>query len=194
MDALASEAFLNARHRVYGLTMRPLSLGHAFVLESIGNPFYHGQLGTLAELRLAAWICSRDPMELPNMSSFSCFFWRLATAWKNFDAEVSRWRVYVDDYCAPPQLWSKTPKPGEDKREPSRIPSSISTCVRLMKLGMSEEKAWATPVGAAAWYEAVAYENETGANLDIVTDSERLAILRAKLRQAAEQEKESANV
>ena len=63
-----------------------------------------------------------------------------------------------------------------------------------MKLGMSEEKAWATPVGAAAWYEAAAYENETGANLDIVTDSERLAILRAKLRQAAEQEKETANV
>jgi hypothetical protein len=35
----------------------------------------------------------------------------------------------------------------------------------------------------STWYEAAGYETETGNKLDIVTDSERLAILKAKARQ-----------
>jgi hypothetical protein len=52
-----------------------------------------------------------------------------------------------------------------------------------MRLGMSEERAWATPVGVAAWYEAAAFESENGTRLDIVSDGERLAMMRAKLNQ-----------
>jgi hypothetical protein len=47
---------------------------------------------------------------------------------------------------------------------------------------MTEAEAWETPVGAASWYEAASYETETGNKLDIVTDSERLAIVRQKAR------------
>jgi hypothetical protein len=36
----------------------------------------------------------------------------------------------------------------------------------------------------AAWYEAAAYEADHGAQLDIVTDSERLAIMKQKLKEA----------
>jgi hypothetical protein len=180
MDALAAEAFLNAPHRVCGLSMRPLSVGHAFTLEAIASPFYHGQMGSEAELRLAAWICSRPPLTLPDMDSWACRLWK----WRKIDfaAEVQRWKTYVADYCATPQMWSKTPKPGEQQAEPSKIPHALCTVARLMRLGMSEKQAWATPVGAAAWYEAAAYETETGARLDIVTDSERMAIARSKAK------------
>jgi hypothetical protein len=51
---------------------------------------------------------------------------------------------------------------------------------------MSEERAWATPVGVAAWYEAAAFESEQGARLDIVTDAERLAIINRQLRKAGQ--------
>jgi hypothetical protein len=34
----------------------------------------------------------------------------------------------------------------------------------------------------ASWYEAAGYETESGSRLDIVTDSERVAILRQKLK------------
>ena len=180
MDALAAEAFLNAQHRVCGLRMLPLSVGHAFSLEAIGSPFYHGQMGTEAELRLAAWICSRPALVLPNMDSWACRLWKRRKI--HFEAEVARWRTYVADYCAPPQMWSKQPKAGEERGEPSKIPSAISTVARLMRLGMTEKQAWATPVGAAAWYEAAAYETETGAHLDIVTDGERIAIARSKAK------------
>jgi urocanate hydratase len=44
---------------------------------------------------------------------------------------------------------------------------------------MTEQQAWGTPVGAAAWYEAAAYETESGSHLDIVTDAERIAIARS---------------
>jgi hypothetical protein len=186
MDALAAESFLNAPHKVCGLWMRPLSLGHAFALEAIESPFYHGQLGSEADLRLAAWICSRPPLALPQMNGWRCRLWKCRKI--DFAAEVVRWKTYVADYCAPPQLWNKAPKAGEERREPSAIPSGIATVVRLMRLGMSEAQAWATPVGAATWYEAAAYENESGARLDIVTDSERLAIARAKARAAKSQE------
>jgi hypothetical protein len=33
----------------------------------------------------------------------------------------------------------------------------------------------------AAWYEAAAFESENGTRLDIVSDGERLAMMRAKL-------------
>lgn len=188
MDALAAEAFLNAPHRVYGLTMRPLSLGHSFTLEAIGSPFYHGKLGTRQELRLAAWICSRPPLAVPQMSGPKFWAWRILSARCNFVSEVERWKTYVSDYCAPPQLWSKSMKAGETKADPSRIPQAVSTATRLMLIGMDERQAWETPVGMAAWYEAAHYETETGQRLDIVTDGERLAILRAKARQAAEAE------
>jgi hypothetical protein len=53
-----------------------------------------------------------------------------------------------------------------------------------MRLGFSEERAWATPVGVAAWYEAAAFEAEHGSQLDIVSDAERLVIIKRKLRKA----------
>lgn len=191
MDALAAEAFLNASHRVCGLRMLPLSLGHAFTLEAIGSPFYHGNIGTEADLRLAAWICSRQALALPDMDSWRCRLWKRRPI--NFIAEIELWRVYAADYCAGPQMWNKTPKVGEDRSEPSRIPNAINTVVRLMRLGMSEAQAWHTPVGMAAWYEAASYESETGIHLDIVTDGERQAIARSKARQEA-MKQEAGNV
>jgi hypothetical protein len=184
MDALAAEAFLNATHRVCGLRMLPLSVGHAFTLEAIGSPFYHGQMGSEQELRLASWICSRPALVLPDMDSLACRLWK----WRKIDfvAEVARWRTYVADYCAPPQMWNKQPKAGEERSEPSKIPNAISTVARLMRLGMSEQQAWATPVGAAAWYEAAAYETESGTHLDIVTDAERIAIAKSKAKKEDE--------
>lgn len=183
MDSLAAEAFLNATHRVCGLQMLPLSLGHAFSLEAISSPFYHGQLGTEAELRLAAWICSRPGLTLPNMNSWACRLWKLRRL--KFQSEVARWKTYVADFCAPPQMWAKSTKAGESRSEPSRIPNSITTVVRLMRLGMSETQAWTTPVGAAAWYEAAYFEAECGSNLEIVTDAERIAILKSKAKRRA---------
>jgi hypothetical protein len=183
MDALAAEAFLNASHKVYGLAMRPLSLGHAFVLESLGNPFYHGRLGTPEELRVAAWICANPPLCALRLGGAGNLWWRYRTRNADFEREVARWKVFVDDFCTPPQLWTKAPKAGESRAEPSRIPHQISTAVRLMRLGMSEREAWQTPVGIASWYEAAGYETESGSRLDIVTDSERVAILRQKLRE-----------
>ena len=180
MDALAAESFLNAPHTVCGLRMQPLSVGHAFALEAIASPFYHGKLGSEADLRLAVWICSLPPLALPQMDGWRCRLWK----WRKMDfvAEVSRWQTYVADYCAPPQMWNKSPKAGEERGQPSRIPNAITTVARLMRLGMTEKQAWATPVGAAAWYEAAAYETESGIHLDIVTDSEREAIARSKAR------------
>lgn len=179
MDALAAEAFLNAEHTVCGLRMRPLSLGHAFSLEAIGSPFYTGVLGDFSQLRLAAWICSRPALEPFDATGIRFRLWSWLAAKMDFDTEAARWAVYVADYCAPPQFWSKQTK---EKAEPSKLPSSIATVVRLMRLGMTEKEAWSTPVGIAAWYEAASYEADTGNKLDIVTDSERLAIIRQKLR------------
>jgi hypothetical protein len=183
MDALAAESFLNAAHKVCGLNMRPLSVGHAFTLEALESPFYHGQLGTEADLRISAWICSRPPLALPETDSLAFRIWSGADI--DFAQEVERWKAYVADYCAPPQFWTRTPKAGEAPNEPSKIPPALHTVVRLMRLGFAEKEAWATPAGAAAWYEAAAFEQESGSHLDIVTDGERAAIARSKQREEA---------
>lgn len=186
MDALAAEAFLNAEHRVCGLLMRPLSLGHSFTLEAVCSPFFHGRTGSEGELRLAAWICSRPALALPKTSGFK-YGW-FSTRKIDFESECAKWATYVADYCAAPQMWKKASKPSGDAPAPSGIPSPITTVVRLMRLGMTESQAWATPVGIAAWYEAAAYESETGERLEIVTDAERDAIARKKAREMADME------
>lgn len=183
MDALAAEAFLNTSHRVCGLWMRPLSVGHAFTLEAIGSPFYSGQRGDFSQLQLAAWICSRPPLAPLNARGLRFRLWKRLGSPEEFDVEAAKWAVYVGDYCAAPQMWNKSPKAGEEKPEPSRIPAPIMTVARLMRLGMTEAQAWQTPVGAASWYEAASFETETGTRLDIVTDAERLAIIRHKAKQ-----------
>lgn len=185
MDALAAEAFLNAEHTVCGLRMRPLSLGHAFTLEAVGSPLYAGQRGTESDLRLAAWLCSREPFAQLKCSGLKHSLWKWASAKLDFETETARWKNYVSDYCAPPQLWRKAQAEGV---ETSKVPSSIATAVRLMQMGMSEREAWSTPVGIASWYEAASFEQQNGAHLDIVTDSERIAIFRHKAQQAAQQE------
>lgn len=181
MDALAAESFLNAEHRIYGRRMLPLSLGHAFTLEALGNPFYHGHVGQPEELRLAAWICSLPPLALPQTDGWRFRLWRWGTAENTFLGELQAWRAYVADYIAPPQLWNKVPKAGESRPTPSKVPNNLLTVVRLMRLGMTEQQAWSTPVGVAAWYEAASYETE-GGRLDLVTDDERLAILKSKAK------------
>jgi hypothetical protein len=184
MDALAAEAFLNAEHTVCGLRMRPLSLGHAFTLEAIASPFYKGELGNEEQLRMAAWICSRPALQIPKMRTLACRLWKLRPI--SLVDETLNWTTYVADYCAPPQLWNKTMQANDAKHEPSRIPSVVNTAVKLMRLGMSEQQAWATPVGMASWYEAAAFENDTGSHLDIVTDAERIAIAKVKARKPEE--------
>jgi hypothetical protein len=183
MDALAAESFLNAPHKVCGLRMRPLSLGHAFTLEAIGSPFYDGRLGTPHELQLAAWVCSRPPLAIPDISSIRCRLWMLRRF--NFASEVANWRAYVEDFCSPPQLWNSAAKPGEPAAEPSKVPTHLSTAVCMMRLGMTEAQAWATPVGAAFWYHITCAEQESGSKVDIVTDAEREAIARARERKEA---------
>jgi hypothetical protein len=179
MDALAAEAFLNAKHRVYGLAMRPMSVGHAFTLEAIGSPFYHGAAGSQKDLRLAAWICSRPPLVTFDSAGLKFRAWDYFAGKLDFEKQLGRWAVYVSDFCAPPQFWSSQKS---EKAEQSKIPSAISTVAHLMNIGMSEAAAWNTPVGIAAWYQAAFYENETGNRLDIVTDGDRLAILRMRAR------------
>lgn len=185
MDALAAEAFLNAEHTVYGLRLRPLSLGHAFSLEAIGSPLYAGQQGGESDLRLAAWLCSRPPLAQLNCSGIRHRIWKWSSAKMDFSTELHRWNSYVSDYCAPPQLWRKI---SGQRGENSKIPSSIATAVRLMRLGMTENEAWSTPIGIASWYEAAAFEADNSTHLDIVNDSERIAILRHKMRRTAQQE------
>lgn len=180
MDALAAEAFLNAKHRVCGLLMRPLSLGHSFTLEAVCSPFFHGKQGSEGELRLAAWICSRPPLALPTTSGFK-YGW-FTSRKIDFESECAKWSTYVNDYCAAPQFWKKTASK-DSEAQPSGIPSAICSVVRLMRLGLTEAQAWATPVGIAAWYEAAAYETEMGERLEIVTDAERDAIAKKKARE-----------
>lgn len=182
MDALAAEAFLNAEHHVYGLRMQPLSLGHAFALEAIGSSFYYGKQGEARDLQLAALICSRPPLAPIPETGLIHMLWRWWARSMDFDAQVLRWQVYVADYCAPPQMWNKRAKAGEPRPQPSRVPSQITTATRLMRLGIPRAEAWAMPVGEAAWYEVAFAEVEHGARLDIVTDSERLAMLKAKAK------------
>lgn len=83
------EAAIPEPVRVFGLRLRPFSLGHLLLLDRLGSPYIRGGNIGINDLLLAVWICARGFRENTELLD-SSEFWSKVKAWKR-SVVIGRW-------------------------------------------------------------------------------------------------------
>lgn len=185
MNRLFAESFFNRDdHVVLGQRLLPLSLWHLQQLEIAGSPYFiGGSFPQAKDLRLAVTVCTTPFPRLPDLSGR-----RLMRDWFkswrcDFLTETAKFRAYLEDFNALPQLWQEERKPGIG-RQPTGLPWALTIVAGLCgSTGWSAETAWNLPVGQAYWYH-VAFAMQKGCSVDLLNEGEMQAIETVKARRA----------
>ena len=184
LDRLFAESVVNrTNHVVLGKKLKPLCLWHAVLLELIDSPLWHGNNGvTMTDLRLAVAICSDSFPEYKIPSGWRLFCWAWLTRKSNLAIEAAKFSAYIRDFNAPPMLWTKEEAAKTDKT--CALPQPLDVAAWLIRHNLPEERAWSMPIGLAHWYY-VAMAKHRGADIDLVSPSEQVAIDKIKKKRAS---------
>jgi hypothetical protein len=135
------------------------------------------------DLRLAVRICGTRFPQLPALGG-----WAQAADWLGswgcgLELETARFRAYLEDYNALPQLWrGERPKRAPGEREPVGLPWALGIVTGICgSTGWSAETVWDMPVGQAYWYH-IGFAMGKGSGVDLMSEGEMLAIERVKAR------------
>ena len=184
LDRLFAESIVNRdNHVVLGRRLRPLSLWHATLLELIDSPLWHGRSGvTMTDLRLAVAICGDSFPRYVIPSGWRLVLWAFRTRKHKLAIEAAKFSAYIRDFHAPPMLWTKEEEaPKTDKF--CSLPQPLDVSAWLIRHNFSEERAWSMPIGLAHWYY-VALAKHRGAEVDLVSPAEQIAIDKIKAKRA----------
>jgi len=185
MNRHFAESFLNREdHRVLGLPLRPLSLWHMFNLEVAQSPYFTGgNFPSARDLRLAVNICRSVFPRLPDLSNKS-LLWDWLKSWRcEFLIETTKFRAYLDDFNALPQLWQPERKQSSG-REATGLPWSLAIVASVCgSTGWAEATVWNMPIGQAYWYH-VAFAMQKGSSVDLLSEGELVAIEAVRARRA----------
>lgn len=186
MNRHFAESFLNRDdHCVLGRRLLPLSLWHMFNLEVAQSPYFlGGSFPSARDLRLAVRVCRTPYPHLPDLSDKS-FFWDWLKAFRcTFLLETVKFKTYLEDYNALPQLWQAERKRGPG-REATGLPWSLAIVTGVCgATGWPAETVWNMPIGQAYWYH-VGFAMQAGSTVDLLSEGELLAIETVRARRAA---------
>jgi hypothetical protein len=183
LDRLFAESVVNRNnHVILGKRLKPLCLWHAVLLELIDSPLWHGNNGvTMTDLRLAVSICSDSFPKYQIPSGWRLCWWAWRTRKSSLATEAAKFSAYIRDFNAPPMLWTKDEEAKTDKHCP--LPQPLDIAAWLIRHNISEDRAWNMPIGLAHWYY-VAMAKHRGAEIDLVSPSEQMAIDKIKTKRA----------
>jgi hypothetical protein len=165
MDPVYQTAFCPPAPEVLRRRLRPLSLGHLVLLESIESPFVAiaAREPTPGDLAGAVYICERSAGELRGAADGEADLrkmvgWGLECKGLVWQEECARFAAYLRDSLRMPEMWQD---------EGSRSPVAawqFSVAAALIGAGLSREEAWEIPVAEAlALWAAISERN--GAHL-----------------------------
>lgn len=153
LSAAFAEAVLHDEHVVLGRRLDPFCLEHWIALDQLKSPLIHGGPVTITDLRLAVTVCSTR-----NNADFKRFWvaprwheklWQKLTAKSPAGPLLAEWNRYVDDHY--PQFPRQEDLSAEPPA-PSKCPSLILACARLVRLGQDEAKVRRMALGLViAW-------------------------------------------
>lgn len=186
MNRPFAESFLNREdHRVLRCRMLPLSLWHLLNLEIAKSPYFFGNTFPLVkDLRIAVNICTTPFPKLPDFSQK-----RLVGDWLrswrcDFLTETAKFKSYLEDFNALPQLWKKQEIKPAGEREAVGLPWALAIVTSVCgSTGWSAETVWNMPVGQAYWYH-VAFAIQKGCSVDLLSEGEMEAIERVRAKKA----------
>jgi len=187
VNRLFAESFLNRDdHVVLRRRLLPLSLWHLLNLEISGSPYFlGGTFPAVKDLRLAVAVCTTPFPRLPDLSGRRLLLDWLRTWRCKFLIETAKFRAYLDDFNALPQLWREEQKRTPGARESVGLPWALAIVSGICgSTGWSAETAWNLPVGQAYWYH-VAFAMQKGASVDLLSEGEMLAIEKVRAKRAA---------
>jgi len=157
-----AKAFFGERHTVFGLPLRPFSIGHSFLLEAIENPVAMGLPYSAQDAAVFAKVCSLPWVEALALlkdwqaQAANVEAWGAACAGMDIQAECAKVDAYFSEAmdCIPPR-WEK-------ERDKSECKVPIQLAFFLILKGEQaitpelEAVLWDTPIAKAAIYAAAA--------------------------------------
>jgi hypothetical protein len=178
----AGHCFPQEQWSVCGVKLKPFSLGHALILQSLDSPFLDFRTPEFEDFMSALWVCSRPVAPHVNTNSI-----RLPLSWKIGSRLLKKvadkdplrfWRSIqnLQDYIFE-SLWFKTPISSKNRQF-----CRTSTCPALLPMlraimnhwGLSYADAINLPFRHAKWMHAGWLEHEgaltfvTQADIDII--------------------------
>lgn len=144
---------------VLGLRLRPFCIGHAILLQRLGNPFWASGQATADDLAVAAMICSRTYEDgLAMLTEGPGFLMRcrlagvralLRVSPQRFQIRVALMASYVRDAnSAGPDVWEDDT---EDPRRTTGMQPLVSMHLAAMRSGLTSSEALNMPLGQALW-------------------------------------------
>lgn len=145
------ESFAHARHTLLGRKLKPYCPYFHLWLRLAKSPLLTGDPVGLHDLLIASRICSssyrEDPLTPRRLDKLRFYLINLRY---NLADEVAKWIAYRDDYYRPAE---RSGGGAYNSSKAETYPAEVYVATGLMSvLGMSQEEAWMTPMGAADWY------------------------------------------
>lgn len=163
MQKFYADAFFSSPPKILGLNLKPLTLGHAFVLLAIESPYITDRKEPeIGDLFAAVWICSHDWTEsrdslVADTFKTDCITWCNTQAdLTEPDPDIKSFRNYLETYMqvAPRyETFIKNGEPVNPSRKSVRVPWPLAAAWVLMSR-MSEDVAWNMPIVKAFAYLA----------------------------------------
>jgi len=159
---------------VFGRKLRPFSLSHAFILESLRNRWMESGDKARSQLLHAVWVCGNDhatnvkQVTRPPIGRMALF-----AAWsKRYDSEheEAKFLQYVSDYMEIPEHWEGKEYSGKVFRAPWQYHFALTVA---HECGKTVDEAWDMPVALARCYYDVWAEKQGDDSLVSVREKRR---------------------
>ena len=163
---------------IYGIRLRPFSLGHWLLLDRVKSRVISGGLISPSDLATCLWICSNKASDLiENFGSGMKLSWRLKAkrivvgailSHATFISRRALFFAYLEEACKPPNHY---PIQGEKTKEIT-APFVINIMRALKSSGYTRSEALNAPMKQARFEHLAALEEVTRGKLSFVTDSD----------------------
>jgi hypothetical protein len=178
-----AEAFINKSYKVLGLSLKPFSLWHLFLMESAGSPMLQGGQA-LVRWQDIRWAVSISRSVWPNInwpSGWELAKSLLAMPYPNLYKELYNFNLYLLDHYSIPLIWQKDGDGADQNID--NLGNIVTITTSLVSAGFKLSEVWNMPVGMAYWY-FVNTQRLKGAKIDIVSPNEEVAMEKVqKMRQ-----------
>lgn len=164
--------------------LKPLALGHCFILLAADSPYILGTIPNLMDLALAAGVCSRtfedagEWIKSPGIKK-DCTTWGKRCRGMNFAAESRKLSDYLRDFSAmPSRFLPKTAKP-------CLHPWPLFLVAELLQLNIGESRAWNMPLPMAISITSAYGETQGDKSLESEDDRRMIDELKARQEKGA---------